>query len=91
MHDLNRGTRIYLYATYVIALWVLVHVLRTGSIDPSIEFITLALLGAVMSPHVVRLGIRLEMSIAHPFILASMLVLGEPETLLMSVICIGSL
>ncbi|MEE9292082.1 MAG: ATP-binding protein [Acidobacteriota bacterium] len=91
MHDLNRGTRIYLYATYVIALGVLVHVLRTGSIDTSIEFITLALLGAVMSPHVVRLGIRLEMSIAHPFILASMLVLGEPETLLMSVICIGSL
>ena len=91
MDDLNRGTRSYLYATYAIALWILVHVLRTGAIATSVEFVTLALLGAVMSPHVVRLGIRLEMSIAHPFILASMLVLGEPETILMSVICIGSL
>ncbi|MCZ6696673.1 MAG: ATP-binding protein [Acidobacteria bacterium] len=91
MHDLNRGTRGYLYAIYAVALGILVHVLRNGAIEISVEFITLALLGAVMSPHVVRLGIRLEMSIAHPFILASMLVLGEPETILMSVICIGSL
>jgi signal transduction histidine kinase/ActR/RegA family two-component response regulator len=31
------------------------------------------------------------MSVAHPFILASMLLLGESEALLMSVICIGTL
>ncbi len=91
MQQFNLGTRVYLYATYSSALAVLVYVLSGGAVDLNLEFITLALLGAIMSPHVVQLGIRLEMSIAHPFILASMLVLGEPEALLMAVICIGSL
>ena len=91
MKSLNRATQIYIVATYAVASTILIVSLRHGSVNLSSEFLMLALIGAVMSPHTVRLAMRVEMSISHPFILASMIVLGETESLLMSVICIGSL
>ncbi|MFQ5878141.1 MAG: ATP-binding protein [Acidobacteriota bacterium] len=91
MKHLNRGTQLYILVTYAAALWILFDSLRHGTVDLSSEFVMLALIGAIMSPHTVMLGTRVEMSVAHPFILASILLLGETGALLMSVICIGSL
>ena len=91
MNELNRGTRIYLLATEAIALAIVLHLLATRPLVFSTEFLTLAIIGAIMSPHAVHLGLRVEMSVAHPFILATMILLGEAEAVLVSVICIGSL
>jgi signal transduction histidine kinase/ActR/RegA family two-component response regulator len=91
MRKLNIPTRIYILVIYSLASVLLILSLKTGSLQFSVEFMTLAILGAIMSPQVVHLGVRLDMSVAHPFILASMLLLGESEALLMSVICIGTL
>jgi signal transduction histidine kinase/CheY-like chemotaxis protein len=91
MRNLNIPTRAYILATYALASTLLILSLRTGSLQFSVEFLTLAILGAIMSPQVVHLGVRLDMSVAHPFILTSMLLVGESEALLMSVICIGTL
>ena len=44
-----------------------------------------------MAPHTVHLGMRVEMSISHPFILATMILLGEGEAVLISIICFVSL
>jgi len=91
MKDLNRRTWIYILATYAGALIILANVLRSGSVSLSTEFLTLALIGAIMSPHTVHLGMRVEMSISHPFILATMILLGETEAVLIAVICLLSL
>jgi signal transduction histidine kinase/CheY-like chemotaxis protein len=91
MRDLNRGTRIYIFATYAAALLIVVHVLRGGALSFDTEFLTLALIGAIMAPHTVHLGMRVEMSISHPFILATMILLGTSNAVLISIICISSL
>src|SRR6266487_152400 len=91
MKDLNRGTRIYILATYAAALLILLEVLHGGTLSFDTEFLTLALIGAIMAPHTVHLGMRVEMSISHPFILATMILLGTANAVLVSVICISSL
>jgi len=91
MKDLNRGTRVYILATYAAALVILFDVLRDGALSFETAFLTLALIGAIMAPHTVHLGMRVEMSISHPFILATMILLGTANAVLMSIICIGSL
>jgi signal transduction histidine kinase/CheY-like chemotaxis protein len=91
MKNLNRGTRIYILATYAAALVILLHVLHSGSLTFSTEFLMLALIGAIMAPHTVHLGMRVEMSISHPFILATMIQLGTANAVLISILCISSL
>jgi signal transduction histidine kinase len=91
MRNLNRGTRAYILATYAGALAILVHVLRSGSLTFNTELLTLALIGAIMAPHTVHLGMRVEMSISHPFILATMILLGEGEAVFIAIICFASL
>jgi signal transduction histidine kinase/CheY-like chemotaxis protein len=91
MKDLNRATRIYVLATYAAALIILYSDLRTGALAFDTEFLTLALIGAIMAPHTVNLGMRVEMSISHPFILATMILLGETNAVVISIICISSL
>jgi signal transduction histidine kinase/CheY-like chemotaxis protein len=91
MKDLNRGTRIYILATYAAALAILLHVLHSGTLTFNTEFLTLALIGAIMAPHTVHLGMRVEMSISHPFILATMIQLGTANAVLISILCISSL
>ena len=91
MKDLNRGTRIYILATYAAALVIVLVVLYGGTLSFDTEFLTLALIGAIMAPHTVHLGLRVEMSISHPFILATMILLGTANALLISIVCIGSL
>ncbi len=91
MKSLNRSTRIYVVATWVAALIILALNLHPGSFHLTTELLMLALIGAVMAPHTVHLGMRVEMSIAHPFILATMILLGTPQALLIAVICFASL
>ena len=91
MKDLNRGTRIYILATYAAALVIVLDVLHGGALSFDTEFLMLALIGAIMAPHTVHLGMRVEMSISHPFILATMILLGTADAVLISIICISSL
>jgi signal transduction histidine kinase/CheY-like chemotaxis protein len=91
MRDLNRGTKLYILATYVVSLGILFYVLRFGTFSFTPEFLTLALIGAIMAPHTVNLGMRVEMSVSHPFILSTMILIGETEAILIAVICIASL
>ncbi len=91
MKELNRGTRIYILATYSGALAILLYVLHSGSLTFNTEFLTLAVIGAIMAPHTVHLGMRVEMSISHPFILATMILLGTGNAVLIAIICISSL
>ncbi len=91
MKELNRGTRIYILATYAAALAILLFVLHSGTLTFNTEFLTLALIGAIMAPHTVHLGMRVEMSISHPFILATMILLGTANAVLIAIICISSL
>ena len=91
MKALNRSTQVYLVATYAVALWIVLHILHSGSLVLSTELLMLALIGTIMAPHTVHLGMRVEMSIAHPFILGTMILLGESEAVLISVICFASL
>src|SRR3989454_2203987 len=91
MKELNRGTRIYILATYAAALGILLFVLRSGALSFDTEFLMLALIGAIMAPHTVHLGMRVEMSISHPFILATMILLGTADAVLIAIICISSL
>src|SRR5436309_632522 len=86
-----RGTRIYILATYAAALVIVLDVLHGGALSFDTEFLMLALIGAVMAPHTVHLGMRVEMSISHPFILATMILLGTADAVLISIICISSL
>jgi signal transduction histidine kinase/CheY-like chemotaxis protein len=91
MKDLNSGTRFYILATYTAALLILLGVLHGGTVNFDTEFLMLALIGAVMAPHTVHLGMRVEMSISHPFILATMILLGTANAVLISILCIASL
>ena len=91
MKNLNRGTRIYILSTYAAALVILLHVLHSGSLTFNTEFLMLALIGAIMAPHTVHLGMRVEMSISHPFILATMIQMGTANAVLLSILCISSL
>jgi len=91
MKDLNPGTRFYILATYTAAFLILLDVLHGGTLNFDTEFLMLALIGAVMAPHTVHLGMRVEMSISHPFILATMILLGTANAVLISILCIASL
>jgi signal transduction histidine kinase/ActR/RegA family two-component response regulator len=91
MKDLNPGTRFYILATYAAALLIVLDVLHGGTLTFDTEFLMLALIGAVMAPHTVHLGMRVEMSISHPFILATMILLGTANAVLISILCIASL
>jgi signal transduction histidine kinase len=91
MKDLNRGTRLYIIATYAVALLIVLDVLRGGTLTFDTEFLMLALIGVIMAPHTVHLGMRVEMSISHPFILATMILLGTANAVMISVLCIASL
>jgi signal transduction histidine kinase/CheY-like chemotaxis protein len=91
MRELNRGVVTYIAATLLGAGLVLVAVLPGHPLVITSTTVALAVLGALVAPHAVHLGLRVEMSISHPFILATLLLIGEPEAILVSMICIGSL
>jgi len=91
MRDVNRGVILYIGATMAAAAAISLHVFLGGAIAWSTTLAALAAIGAVVAPHAVHLGMRVEMSISHPFILATLILFGEREAVLVSVVCIGSL
>jgi signal transduction histidine kinase/ActR/RegA family two-component response regulator len=91
MRDLNRGVILYIGATVAAAAGIALHLFLTGSVTWSTTLAALAVIGALVAPHAVHLGMRVEMSISHPFILATLILFGERESVLVSVVCIGSL
>ncbi len=90
MRDLTRGTRLYILGIEAAAAAILFYLLRTQPLVITTDYIALMIIGAIMSPHVVHLGMRVEMSITHPFILASMILMGPTESVLVAIVCIGS-
>jgi signal transduction histidine kinase/CheY-like chemotaxis protein len=91
MRELNRNVGIYILATVGAAGAILLRLLPGHHLVIDTTSIALALIGALVAPHAVHLGLRVEMSISHPFILATLILIGEPEAVLVSMICIGSL
>jgi signal transduction histidine kinase/ActR/RegA family two-component response regulator len=91
MKSLNRRAQLYLVAHYLAALAILLAVTRTGSFNINTEFLTLAIIGSLMAPHTVHLGMRVEMSVAHPFILGTMIVLGRGDAILIAILAFSSL
>ncbi|HEV8335979.1 MAG TPA: ATP-binding protein [Candidatus Polarisedimenticolia bacterium] len=55
------------------------------------EFLILAVITAVVAPQSVRIGMRMEMSAFHPFILTAMILLGLNASLVISCVAIGSM
>jgi signal transduction histidine kinase/CheY-like chemotaxis protein len=91
MRDLNRGVILYIGVTMAAAAAIALHLFVNGAIAWSSTLAALAVIGAVVAPHAVHLGMRVEMSISHPFILATLILFGEREAVLVSIVCIGSL
>ncbi|HEV8120394.1 MAG TPA: ATP-binding protein, partial [Candidatus Polarisedimenticolia bacterium] len=91
MRELNRNVGIYILGTVAVAAAILLRVLPGHTLVLDTTSIALAVIGALVAPHAVHLGLRVEMSISHPFILATLILIGEPEAVLVSMICIGSL
>jgi signal transduction histidine kinase/CheY-like chemotaxis protein len=91
MRDLSRGVVLYIAANVAAACAIALHLYAGGGIGWSTTLAALALIGALVAPHAVHLGLRVEMSISHPFILATILLFGEREAVLVSIVCISSL
>jgi len=91
MRELDRGVLLYIAATVAGAALVLLAILPGHHLVLTSSTLALTILGALVAPHAVHLGLRVEMSISHPFILATLLLIGEPEAVLVSIVCIGSL
>jgi signal transduction histidine kinase/CheY-like chemotaxis protein len=91
VRDLKRGVSLYIAATAAAAAAIAWAVYPAPGFGFTTELMALAVIGALVAPHVVHLGLRVEMSISHPFILTSMILYGEREALLVATTCIGSL
>ena len=91
MKEIRWGAQIYIVGICATALALTLLVLRRGTLDFHTEFLALAIIGAIMAPHTVHLGMRVEMSISHPFILASLILLGDASAVLVAIVCMSSL
>ena len=89
--ELNRGVILYLAANLAVAGAILIHLFGGRPLALSTDLLALSVIGAIVAPHAVHLGMRVEMSISHPFILATMILLGERQALVVALVCIGSL
>jgi signal transduction histidine kinase/CheY-like chemotaxis protein len=91
MREINRGVTLYIAAHLAVAAAILLHLFPGQTLHVGTELMALAVIGAMVAPHAVHLGMRVEMSISHPFILATLILLGEREAVLVAMICIASL
>jgi signal transduction histidine kinase/CheY-like chemotaxis protein len=91
MRDINRGVTLYIALHLVAAAAILLHLFPGAPLRVGTELAALAIIGAMVAPHAVHLGMRVEMSISHPFILATLILLGEREAVLVAMVCITSL
>jgi signal transduction histidine kinase/CheY-like chemotaxis protein len=91
MRDINRGVTLYIALHLGAAGAILLHLFPGAPLHVGTELMALAIIGAMVAPHAVHLGMRVEMSISHPFILATLILLGEREAVLVAMVCITSL
>jgi signal transduction histidine kinase/CheY-like chemotaxis protein len=91
MRDINRGVTFYIALHLGAAAAILLHLFPGAPLRVGTELMALAIIGAMVAPHAVHLGMRVEMSISHPFILATLILLGEREAVLVAMVCITSL
>jgi len=88
---LDRRLRAYLSIVGLVGLTLAVSGFAHGGLTLTSQFLILAIITAIMSPHSVRIGMRVEMSAFHPFILTSMLLLGLNASLAIAGIAVFSL
>jgi len=62
-----------------------------GGLILSAEFLILAVITALVAPHSVRIGLRMEMSAFHPFVLTAMILSGLNASLVISSVAICSM
>jgi signal transduction histidine kinase/CheY-like chemotaxis protein len=91
MREINRGVTFYIALHLGAATAILLHMFPGAPLRVGTELMALAIIGAMVAPHAVHLGMRVEMSISHPFILATLILLGEREAVLVAMVCITSL
>jgi len=91
VRDLNRAVTLYIAATIGAAAFLVVALFAGHPLTFTTNLLALMAIGAVVAPHAVHLGMRVEMSISHPFILATLILNGEREAVLVAVLCIASL
>jgi signal transduction histidine kinase/ActR/RegA family two-component response regulator len=91
MREINRGVTFYIALHLGAAAVILLHMFPGAPLRVGTELMALAIIGAMVAPHAVHLGMRVEMSISHPFILATLILLGEREAVLVAMVCITSL
>jgi signal transduction histidine kinase/CheY-like chemotaxis protein len=91
MREINRGVTFYIALHLGVAAAILLHMFPGAPLRVGTELMALAIIGAMVAPHAVHLGMRVEMSISHPFILATLILLGEREAVLVAMVCITSL
>ena len=85
--------RLLIYLTAVDGLGLLlaaISLLRGGPIL-STELLVLAAITALVAPHSVRIGLRMEMSAFHPFVLTAMILSGLNASLVISSVAICSM
>ncbi|HKQ98649.1 MAG TPA: ATP-binding protein, partial [Candidatus Polarisedimenticolia bacterium] len=91
MRETRRSVDAYILAHLAGAGAIAITLFAGHPLAWSTSFFALLAIGAVVAPHAVHLGMRVEMSISHPFILATLLLVGRREAVLASIVCIGSL
>ena len=91
MRDLNRAVTLYIAGTIGAAAFLIVGLFAGHPLTFNTNLLALMAIGAVVAPHAVHLGMRVEMSISHPFILATLILNGEREAVLVAALCIASL
>jgi len=88
---LNRSQWIYLAVVDALGLSIAVASLTSAGLTFTTPFLILAIITAVMAPHSVRIGMRMEMSVFHPFILTAMLLMGLNASLVIAAVAVFSL
>jgi signal transduction histidine kinase len=88
---MGRNLFLYLLAVVGAGLALAAHSLFRGGLILTTEFMILAVITVLVAPHSVRIGLRMEMSAFHPFVLTAMILLGPNASLVISFIAIGAM
>ena len=91
MRHNRRSVNAYIVAHLAAAGSIAIDLFAGHPLQWSTTYFALLIIGAIVAPHAVHLGMRVEMSISHPFILATLLLVGAREAVLAAIVCIGAL
>ena len=88
---IDRRLLIYLAVVDGVGLLLAALSLMQGGLILSTELLVLAVITALVAPHSVRIGMRMEMSAFHPFVLTAMILSGLNASLVISSVAICSM